>query len=132
MGKQILCALAKAAVVVTIFLATAPAGAQTFTNLKSFPGNPPIPGGFTPPGDFPSGPVALTNGVLYGVTANGGDSHNGSLFKLSTNGSGFTVLHEFAGGSDGSQPAGRVVVSGDTIYGVTYNGGTNNNGTITR
>lgn len=91
--------------------------AQTFATLRSFSGTD---------GGFSDGGLALSAGILYGANGFGGLSNAGTLFKLGTNGDGFTVLHPFAGGREGAQPMGRLVVSGNTIYGVTHQGGTNN------
>ena len=89
--------------------------AQTFTLLKSFSASS---DGFNP-----GGGLTLSAGMLYGVNGGGGLSNRGTIFKLSTNGTGFNVIHHFVGGSDGEYPIGRVVVSGNTIYGVKYQGG---------
>jgi len=120
--------VAKAALTGALLLTTPTSHAQTFTRLKSFAST----AAGRPEGSFAQGGLALSGGMLYGVMNGGGISNNGTLYKLSTNGGGFTVIHHFAGGSEGSSPAGRVVVSGNTIYGVTYYGGINNGGTIYR
>ncbi|MEO7676632.1 MAG: choice-of-anchor tandem repeat GloVer-containing protein [Verrucomicrobiota bacterium] len=77
-------------------------------------------------GSFPSAGLTLSAGMLYGVNGGGGQSNFGTIFKVGTNGTGCSVIHHFVGGSDGEYPVGRVVVSGNTIYGVMYRGGTNN------
>ncbi|MBL9171392.1 MAG: hypothetical protein JNN07_26905 [Verrucomicrobiales bacterium] len=61
--------------------------------------------------------LTFSEGTLYGVGE--------TIYKMSTNGSDFSVVHSFSGGSEGEVPVGRVVVSGGTIYGVTTRGGTN-------
>jgi len=94
-----------------------PAILHTFTN--------------TPDGSGPES-LFLTNGVLYGATQNGGSTYNGIIFSVSTNGSGYTILHDFGGDPvDGSAPN-DVIVAGATIYGTTRFGGTlgYNSGTI--
>lgn len=91
--------------------------AQTFATLRNFSGTD---------GGFSDGGLALNAGFLFGANGFGGLSNAGTVFRLGTNGVGFTVLHQFTGGREGAQPTGRVVVSGNTIYGVTYQGGTNN------
>jgi RHS repeat-associated protein len=85
--------------------------------------------------DFPSNAgnnsqVILSDGVLYGTTLTGGTSNNGCIFKINTDGTGYTTLLNFAGTSNGSQPVGEFVLSGNILYGVTSLGGTNNCGTI--
>ncbi len=66
-------------------------------------------------------------GNLYGTTYGGGAFGQGSVFKL-TPGSGtwtFTSLHDFTGGSDGSEPEGKLLVDANgNIYGTASAGGT--------
>ena len=51
------------------------------------------------------------------------------VYKL--NKSGETVLHNFAGGSDGASPyAGVKLDSAGNLYGTTYRGGTANAGVV--
>ena len=109
--------VAKTALFMAILLATTTTHAQTFTTVRSFSGTD---------GGFSDGGLTLSAGILYGANGGGGLSNAGTIFKVGTNGDGFTVLHHFEGGREGAQPMGRVVVSGNTIYGVTYQGGTNN------
>ena len=52
------------------------------------------------------------------------------MFKVNINSSGFSVLHQFTGGSDGVGPQGPLVVSGHTLYGTTYAGGISGSGTV--
>ena len=55
------------------------------------------------------------------------------LFKVNTDNTGYTMLHNFTGGtSDGAGPVGSVVVSGNFIYGATRIGGASNEGTLFR
>ncbi len=75
-----------------------------------------------------SGPESLTftNGILYGATQNGGSNYDGIIFSISTNGSGYNIIHDFSGDPiDGSAPN-DVAVSGATVYGTTRFGGTLN------
>ena len=80
------------------------------------------------------GSLALGGSTLYGMDYGGGSLGDGSVFKVNTNGSGFTVLHFFTGGStgviDGKWPWGSVTLSGSTLYGMTAQGGVNKQGTI--
>jgi prepilin-type N-terminal cleavage/methylation domain-containing protein/prepilin-type processing-associated H-X9-DG protein len=95
-----------------------------FTVLHSFAGG-------TADGRYPNyGPLALSGSTLYGMTEQGGASDAGIVFKVNTDGTGFTVLHSFAGsaGGDGAIPQGQVIVAGSTLYGVTGNGGGANQG----
>lgn len=50
---------------------------------------------------------------------------------MSTDGSGFQILHTFAGGiTDGSRPHGALTLVGSTLYGTTAQGGDTNGGTV--
>jgi len=73
-----------------------------------------------------------SDGALYGTTEYGGASDAGTVFKLSTNGSGFAVLKSFTGsGSDGARPfAGLVESTNGRLYGTTCYGGSNGLGTV--
>jgi gliding motility-associated-like protein len=72
------------------------------------------------------------DGVLYGMTSQGGTNGFGTVFKINPNGSGYTQLHDFATGADGREPYGAVISDGTYLYGLTYSGGTSGNGTIFR
>jgi len=77
---------------------------------------------------YPKGTLLASGTKLYGLSTYGGDGDIGVIFSLNTNGTGFTILHEFAGGgSDGSEPyGGPLAISGSTLYGnATYGGDTN-------
>jgi uncharacterized repeat protein (TIGR03803 family) len=92
-----------------------------FSILHSFAGG-------STDGLCPLGGLILDSSTLYGMTGwgggIGGNDDRGTIFKMQTDGSGFTLLHAFAGGSDGQQPAGsRLVLSGTTLYGMTEYGG---------
>ncbi|MGB7149382.1 MAG: choice-of-anchor tandem repeat GloVer-containing protein [Terriglobales bacterium] len=72
-------------------------------------------------------------GNLYGTTYNGGANGLGVVFELSLVGTSWTetVLHSFAGGTDGANPVnGLVMDSAGNLYGKTYSGGSGNNGTV--
>ena len=79
----------------------------------------------------PNGSLTLSGSALYGMTLAGGSNFFGSVFAINTNGTGYTILHNFAGGSgDGFGPTGSLTLDGSTLYGMTGNGGTSNNGVI--
>ncbi len=66
-----------------------------------------------------------TDHNLYGTLNDGGDKWEGVVFKLSKDGSGYTVLHNFAGyrgSEDGSWPQGVVEGSDSALYGTTQVG----------
>ncbi|MBZ5587017.1 MAG: hypothetical protein LAO05_00460 [Acidobacteriia bacterium] len=71
-------------------------------------------------------------GNLYGTTHEGGASNDGTVFRVKTDGTGFTVLHSFAGGaSDGAYPyAGLILDGADNLYGTTNSGGASDKGTV--
>jgi len=77
----------------------------------------------TPDGSQPvAGLVADSAGNLYGTTMTGGQSGNGTIFKLDKTGK-ETVLYSFSGGIDGSSPqSGLIMDSAGSLYGTTYYG----------
>ena len=85
-------------------------------------------------GKEPHGRLTLDpNGTtLYGMTRKGGDHDFGVVFSIDTNGTNYTELHDFSGGSsDGAtSDHGYVVQSGHHLYGMTTNGGHHNDGVI--
>jgi uncharacterized repeat protein (TIGR03803 family) len=85
-------------------------------------------------GGMPYGGLTLSGDTLYGEALLGGPSDCGTLFKLNTNGTGYTVLYSFTGRSDSSGPLGGLVQSGNTLYGTTAwfggTGGYSQSGTV--
>jgi uncharacterized repeat protein (TIGR03803 family) len=77
--------------------------------------------------------VGLTRGSddnFYGTTSGGGTSNQGTVFKISTNGTP-TSLYSFTGGNDGSNPDGGLIQGSDGyLYGTTDYGGANDEGTV--
>ena len=100
-------------------------GAWTEFVVHSFAGDP--------DGAQPYAGVTLDNaGHLYGTTSAGGADSYGVVFAMGGPGiPGPTVLHSFAGGSDGEQSFGSLVsdASGN-LYGVTWAGGAYQAGTV--
>ena len=77
-----------------------------------------------------AGVIRDSSGNVYGTTFNGGTSGHGTVYKVDTAGN-ETVLYNFMGGPDGSNPYGGVVRdSADTLYGTTWFGGTAGAGVI--
>jgi uncharacterized repeat protein (TIGR03803 family) len=74
------------------------------------------------------------DGSLYGTSYFGGSESNslGTVFMLKTDGSSYTVLHNFlSGGTDGAGPLGGPVQATDgALYGTTTSGGTDGLGTV--
>ncbi|MEN6449422.1 MAG: choice-of-anchor tandem repeat GloVer-containing protein [Thermoguttaceae bacterium] len=96
------------------------ASGSGFSVLHSFAGG-------NSDGLSPMGGLIRNDSTLYGMTGWGGASGCGTVFKMQTDGSGFSVLHAFTGGAnDGQQPAySRLTRSGNTLYGMTEYGGSN-------
>jgi uncharacterized repeat protein (TIGR03803 family) len=103
----------------------APASAQTFTVLHSFTALQPNSSGVSTNSDgaSPSAGLVFSGNTLYGVADVGGTSGVGTVFGLHTDGTGFTNLYNFTGGSDGANPGAVLVVSGGKLYGTTGAGG---------
>ncbi len=78
-------------------------------------------------GTQPAAGLLLSGGTLYGTTPYTSGGGGGTVFKLDTDGSGFTVLDN---GSDGAQPQGGLVLSGDSFYGTTSAGGSGGAGVV--
>src|SRR6202522_4277443 len=92
--------------------------AQTFSVLDNF--NPAANAtGFTPEASLIAGPDSM----LYGTATGGGAGAAGVVFKVHTDGAGFTVIWNFSGGSNGADPEAGLVLSGNTLYGTTFSGG---------
>jgi uncharacterized repeat protein (TIGR02543 family) len=84
-------------------------------------------------GDYNSylvGQLVPVGGSFYGVMHADGTHDGGTIFKINANGTGYAVLHDFAGGSDGLLPHGGLSLSGSTLYGVTSSGGANDRGAL--
>ncbi|MSU59911.1 MAG: hypothetical protein EXS35_17380 [Pedosphaera sp.] len=105
--------------------------AQTFTILHSFSTSfgPSSPNG---DGASPYAGLVLSGNTLYGVARWGGSFGKGTVFSLNTDGTCFTNLHNFSGGTDGAYPLGTLLLSGNTLYGTTQSGGSSGTGTIFR
>jgi uncharacterized repeat protein (TIGR03803 family) len=83
-------------------------------------------------GDSATSGLTKVGSVLYGTTNFGGSADNkGTLFSINTNGSSFSVLHAFDGALQGGTPQNqKLIIDGSKIYGQTYDGGSNDTGTI--
>ncbi|MGA2904512.1 MAG: choice-of-anchor tandem repeat GloVer-containing protein [Candidatus Korobacteraceae bacterium] len=93
-------------------------------------------------GGIPLGGVVIgPNGALYGTTGYGGSEDYGTVFELRPPLTvckailcywNETVLHTFTGAPDGVGPAVENLAfdSSGNIYGTTYEGGTNDHGTV--
>ncbi|MGA3117742.1 MAG: choice-of-anchor tandem repeat GloVer-containing protein [Syntrophobacteraceae bacterium] len=87
-------------------------------------------------GAYPQGSFTLVGTTLYGMTNSGGANDKGTtytygtIFKFDTKKNIETVLHSFGGTSDGADPTWSLTLSGTTLYGMTWQGGTSGWGTI--
>jgi uncharacterized repeat protein (TIGR03803 family) len=92
-------------------------------------------------GAHPLSSLIRSGSVFYGMTSTGGSGECydgegnlvgcGVIFKISTDGSGFGLLHEFLGPpDDGAQPRGGLAFAGFTLYGMTSTGGFDDLGLI--
>jgi len=120
---------------ITSWLMTGEVSGQIlFSNLHSFT---PL---LNADGNQPNGGLTLSDGTLYGTTATGGTTNGGgTVFAVSTNGTGYTVLYNFSPGQivyittntdglgssavftnfTGSNPNGDLVLFGGVLYGTT-------------
>jgi len=77
-----------------------------------------------------AGLIRDSAGDLYGTTASGGSSYNGTVFGLSSSGT-ETILYNFTGGADGGSPlSGLIRDSAGNLYGTTNMGGASGYGTV--
>jgi uncharacterized repeat protein (TIGR03803 family) len=81
-------------------------------------------------GANPAAALIASGSLLYGTTQNGGAGAAGTIFHVNTNGIGFANIYSFTGGSDGGNPAARLLLSGSTLYGTALNGGDSFVGTV--
>ena len=88
-------------------------------------------------GSDPIGGLCLAGGTLYGTTSGGfGNLGSGSVFGVNTDGTGFSTIYGFGPWEEGAwmayatvaDPLGTVVISGDILYGTTFEGPLLSNG----
>ncbi|MEO7297469.1 MAG: choice-of-anchor tandem repeat GloVer-containing protein [Verrucomicrobiota bacterium] len=102
------------------------ADGAAFANLRNFSSG----------GTRPYGRLVLSGGSLYGVIyQNSLTSGTGKIFRMNTNGSGYTVLRNFtplvnSTNSDGANPYAGLALANETLYGTTLAGGNAGGGTI--
>jgi len=105
-----------------------------FTNLHSFTaiGFDDSSGQFTnTDGGHPHAGLILSSNILYGTAEYYGPSGSGTVFAVNTDGTGFTNWHTFPGyPGDGDSPYAGLILSGNTLYGTTMEGGSWGVGTV--
>ncbi len=75
--------------------------------------------------------LTLVGNTLFGTTASGGSDGDGTVFSVNADGSDYQVLYSFTGtGNDGANPYASLTLAGNTLYGTTWHGGANGDGTI--
>ena len=113
-----------------------------FRSLHSFTaGNYDSAGYYTnSDGDYSYAVLLLSGDTLYGTAYEGGGSGGGTVFAMNTNGTGFTIVHNFSREStnssgvythsDGGFPHAGLILLGNTLYGTAADGGSSGNGTV--
>jgi uncharacterized repeat protein (TIGR03803 family) len=91
-------------------------------------------------GSRPNARLLLSGDTLYGTGRLGGNSGNGTVFKVHTDGTGFTPLYSFGAGDydasnsytnrDGTSPMGGLILLGHSLYGTAAFGGSSGSGTV--
>ncbi|HXC03713.1 MAG TPA: choice-of-anchor tandem repeat GloVer-containing protein, partial [Bacteroidia bacterium] len=81
-------------------------------------------------GSGPDGSLYYDGTYLYGTTEYGGVNNDGVVFKIKTDGTGYSKLLDFAGTTNGNYPFGALISDGTYLYGMTNAGGSGNLGTL--
>lgn len=113
-------------VAIVVCAAVTRASAQTFTVLYNFDGLLGSNDGTNPNNNLLRAPT----GVFYGTTQGGGTNGGGTVYSVTASGV-ETVIHRFAGGTDGFEPQSNVTrdPSGN-LYGTTTLGGNYDSGIV--
>ena len=71
-----------------------------------------------------AGLIQGSDGALYGMARYVNASNQGTIFRITPDGSGYSIIHTFTGPPDGQQPYGKLLEGSDgRLYGTTYSGG---------
>jgi hypothetical protein len=81
-------------------------------------------------GSLPNGSLLLSGTTLYGMTRYGGTIGDGNIFSMGVDGSGYQDLYNFGYLTGGYQPYGDLTLSGGTLFGMAYYGGSGGVGTV--
>jgi len=74
--------------------------------------------------------VLGSDGLLYGVSQDGGAPRDGVLYAFDPTGLSYSELYAFGSNEAGSRPRFLLKSSSETIYGLTYQGGRSDDGTL--
>jgi uncharacterized repeat protein (TIGR03803 family) len=97
-------------------------GSGTITTLASFNGTD---------GSSPYGtPVMDSSGNLYGTTAAGGASNDGTVYELAKSSGTITTLASFNGTNGSNSQGGLIMDKSGNLYGTTGGGGASGDGTV--
>jgi uncharacterized repeat protein (TIGR03803 family) len=108
------------------------AGSHTITTLATFSATTSKNGKTTSDnGRYPQGGLVMdSHGDLYGTTANGGASGDGTIFEVVAGSGKATTVVTF-NGSNGNDPQGGLIMDRNgNMYGTTFNGGAANDGIV--
>ena len=82
-------------------------------------------------GNTPEGSLIIKGSTLYGMVATGGEyKYTGGIFYIDTDGTHYGLMHSFGGPNDGTTPVGQLLLVGNTLFGVTEEGGANDDGIV--
>jgi uncharacterized repeat protein (TIGR03803 family) len=102
--------------------------AQTFHVIYHFTGSS---------SPYAQGQLLLNGNILYGTTDGGGNAQEGTVFKINTNGTGYSVIKNFTAldtsvstNTDGAQPMSGLVIWSNRLFGTTFVGGSGAKGTV--
>jgi uncharacterized repeat protein (TIGR03803 family) len=85
---------------------------------------------------YANGQLLMNGNSLYGTTEGGGSANEGTIFKINTNGTGYSVIKNFTAlgssgtNADGAQPMTGLVMWSNRLFGTTFAGGTGARGII--
>lgn len=103
------------------------------TTLSSFNGaEPGSTIGYSPSAGLVEHRDGKGNAFLYGATRYGGTGNRGTLFRIPRDGGPMAIIHNFDLVGSGWQPISTPVLRGDTLFGLTYDGGMHRGGTFYR
>ncbi len=81
-------------------------------------------------GSTPISGLVRIGKLYYGTSGGGGAYGKGTVFSISPDGTGFTLLHTFQGKEDGRGSAAGLTALDGTLYGTTEDGGKKGHGTV--